>query len=87
MNNYNKVLLKMDKIEKSAPLECEYEADARHQWPARWQLLKDFLQAVEANVKTCGGCGDILIIRICCDRCGTYEERSINSTVNTKEVP
>ena len=51
---YNEVLIKMEKIEKSAPLENEHEGDARYQWPTRWELLKDFLKAKAAD----GGKGE-----------------------------
>jgi hypothetical protein len=38
------ILKLMEEIEGDKPLEYEYEADGRYNWPDRWYFLKKMLR-------------------------------------------
>ena len=49
MDICNQILLKMNILEESIPLECEDKADARHQWPMRWNVLREQIEKLASQ--------------------------------------
>lgn len=62
----NEILVMMNNIEDGLPLCSEYESDARHVWPKRWETLRHYIanqtcpeceQNAKSGMNFCAFCG------------------------------